>query len=187
MLFVRSGLAVALQGMVAVGAWLGGTVDPWRASADWWLAWFAAVSVVNLGLLAWLLSRERRRLTDLYRIRRESLRGDLRWLAAALLLSGPIGFLPNLLLRAGVVGQRAGWAELSFRALPVAASLAILVVFPVVHAAAELPTYYGYVMPRLRAAMAGGAAHWFSLHWSCRRSTSSCRCSSTGGTSSGAA
>jgi hypothetical protein len=151
MLLVRSGLAIALQGLVALGAWLSGAVDPWRASADWWLAWFAAVSVVNLGLLAWLLRREGRRLTDLYRIGRESLRGDLRWLAAALLLAGPIGFLPNLLLAQALWGNAQVGAELSFRALPVAAALAILVVFPVVHAAAELPTYYGYVMPRLRA------------------------------------
>jgi hypothetical protein len=79
------------------------------------------------------------------------MRRDLLWVAAALLVAGPIGFLPNLLLSHALWGDAQVGAELSFRALPVAAAIAVLAIFPLVHAAAELPTYFGYVMPRLAA------------------------------------
>ncbi len=151
MLFVRSGLAIGFQILVAVVAWLAGSGDPWRASADWWLGWFALANVVNLGLLRWLLHREGRRLRDLYRIRRPDLRADLRWVALALVVAAPIGFLPNLLLGQALWGSAQVGQDLSFRTLPLAAAVSILLMFPIVQAAAELPTYFGYVMPRLRA------------------------------------
>jgi len=151
MLFLRSGLAIGLQILVAAAAWLVGSADPWRASADWWLGWFASANVANLGLLRWLLHREGRRLRDLYRVRRRDLRGDLRWVALALVVAGPIGFLPNLLLGQALWGSAQVGQDLSFRALPLAAAISLLLVFPAVQAAAELPTYFGYVMPRLGA------------------------------------
>jgi len=151
MLFVRSVLAIGLQILVAAVVWLAGSADPWRASADWWLGWFAIANVATLGLLRWLLHREGRRLRDLYRIKRHDLRADLRWVALALVVAAPIGFLPNLLLGQALWGSAQVGQDLSFRALPLAAAIALLVIFPIVQAAAELPTYFGYVMPRLRA------------------------------------
>jgi hypothetical protein len=151
MLFVRSGLAIGFQILVAVVAWLVGSADPWRASADWWLGWFALANVANLALLRWLLHREGRQLRDLYRIRRQDLRADLRWVVLALVVAAPIGFLPNLLLGQALWGSAQVGQDLSFRALPVAAAVSLLMVFPIVQAAAELPTYFGYVMPRLAA------------------------------------
>jgi hypothetical protein len=151
MLFLRSGLAICLQIAVAAVAWLVGAVDPWRASADWWLGWFAIANVANLGLLRWLLHREGRRLRDVYRIRRRGVRRDLQWVVLALVVAGPVGFLPNLLLGQALWGSAQVGQDLGFRALPLAAAIALLVVFPIVQAAAELPTYFGYVMPRLGA------------------------------------
>jgi len=157
MLFLRSGLAIGLQILVAAVAWLVGSADPWRASADWWLGWFVVANVANLGVLRWLLHREGRRLRDLYRIRRHDLRGDLRWVALALVLAGPIGFLPNLLLGQALWGSAQGSQDLSFRALPLVAAISLVMIFPVVQAASELPTYFGYVMPRFGARYGWGS------------------------------
>ncbi len=151
MLFVRSGLAVGLQASVALAALLAGAADPWRVAADWWLGWFAVANLLTLAVLRRALHREGRRLRDLYRIRRANVRGDLPWVAAGLLLAGPIGFLPNLLIGGALWGSSEVGADLSFRALPVAGAVLILLVFPIAQGAAELPTYFGYVMPRLRA------------------------------------
>lgn len=150
MLFVRSGLAIGLQVVFALGFAITGSADPWRASADWWLGWFAIANIVTLVLLQRQLAGEGFRLRDMYRVRRVSLSADLRWVAVALALAGPIGFLPNLLLGQALWGTAQAGADLSFRALPLAGAIAILLVFPVVQAAAELPTYFGYVMPRLQ-------------------------------------
>jgi len=150
MLALRPVLAVVFQSALALLFLVGGTADPWRAAADWWLAWFALVSVVNLGVLRALLHREGRRLRHLYRPAAVGRRADLAWVAVAMLVSGPMAMLPNLLLGQALWGSSEPGGDLSFRALPVAAAALLVVTFPIVHAMAELPTYFGYVMPRLR-------------------------------------
>jgi hypothetical protein len=151
-LFLRPALALVAQVLVAGAFLLGGAQDPWRLAADWWLAWFGVVSIVNLGVLRLLLHREGRRLRDLYRFERVDRRTDLGWAAAALVISGPVAMLPNLLLGGALWGEAATTgAELSFRALPVLAAVLLVITFPLIHAMAELPTYFGYVMPRLAA------------------------------------
>jgi hypothetical protein len=151
MLAARSLLAVGLQAGAAVIALVGGALDPWRSAADWWLVTFSIANVVTLLLLQRALAREGRRLRDLYRIRRETLRGDAAWAAGALLLAGPIAFIPNLAVGNLLWGSSQVGADLSFRAIPIAVAIALVAIFPVVQGAAELPTYFGYVMPRLAA------------------------------------
>ena len=152
MLALRTVLAVAFQALVALLFVMGRSGDPWRSAADWWLGWFALVSVANLALLRWLLHREGRRLRDLYRVDRLSRRADVRWVAIGLAVATPVAIIPNLLVGQVLWGSAEPGAELSFRAIPVVGALVILVAFPIVHAAAELPTYFGYVMPRLASA-----------------------------------
>jgi hypothetical protein len=151
MLLVRTGLAIGLQAGVALIALAAGSSDPWRVAADWWLGWFVLVNLITLELLRRLLANEGRRLRDLYRLDRARLRADLGWLAIVLVVAGPLGVLPNILLGQALWGTSQVGADLSFRALPVGAALAILLIFPVVQGAAELPTYFGYVLPRLQA------------------------------------
>ncbi len=149
MLVARPVLAVALQAVVTIGYVAAGTSDPWRAAADWWLGTFTIVNVIVLLLLRSALHREGLRLRDLYRIRRDRWRTDLMWVVGILLVAAPLAFMPNLLVGNALWGSAQVGADLSFRPLPVWGAVAILVVFPVVQGAAELPTYFGYVMPRL--------------------------------------
>ena len=149
MLVLRPLLAVVFQSTLALLFLIAGAADPWRAAADWWLAWFGLVSVVNLVVLRALLHAERRRLRDLYRPAAAGRGADLAWVAVAMLVSGPIALLPNLLIGQALWGSPEPGGDLSFRALPVIAAALLVVTFPIVHAMAELPTYFGYVMPRL--------------------------------------
>jgi hypothetical protein len=151
MLFARSLLAIGLQACVALVALVAGSPDPWRTAADWWLGWFAVANILTIVLLRRVLAREGRRLRDVFAVRRATVRANLPWVVLALLLAGPVAFLPNILLGQALWGSSQVGADLSFRALPVAGAVAILLVFPVVQGAAELPTYFGYVMPRLAA------------------------------------
>jgi len=154
MLVARISLAVGLQSAVAVGFAIAGAADPWRSAADWWLAWFAIASVINLGLLGRLLRREGLRLRDLYRLGRRTAadwKRDLAWVGLALAVAAPLGFLPNLLVSGALWGGNPVGADLTFRPLPVVGAVAILLVFPIVHALAELPTYFGYVLPRIES------------------------------------
>lgn len=148
MLALRPVLAVVFQALLAVLFLAAGSTDAWRDAADWWLATFALVSVVNLVLLRWLLHREGGRLRDLYRPSADRI-ADLKWVGLALLLAGPIAIIPNLGLGAMLWGSAEVGSDLTFRGLPVLAAVALVVAFPIIHALAELPTYFGYVMPRL--------------------------------------
>jgi hypothetical protein len=148
MLALRPALAIAFQAGLATIFLAAGSATPWRSAADWWLATFALVSLVNLVLLRWVLHREGGRLRDLYRPSADRI-ADLKWAGLALLLAGPIAFLPNVALGMMLWGSPETGSDLSFRSLPVLAAVALVVAFPIVHAMAELPTYFGYVMPRL--------------------------------------
>jgi hypothetical protein len=159
MLVLRPVLAVVFQAVLAVVFLVAGSSDAWRDAADWWLATFALVSVVNLAMLRWLLHHEGGRLRDLYRPSPDRI-ADLKWAGLALLVAGPAAFIPNLALGAVLWGSSQTGSDLSFRSLPVAAAVTLLVAFPVVHAIAELPTYFGYVMPRL-ASLTG--SRWQAL------------------------
>jgi hypothetical protein len=160
MLALRPALALALQ-VVATGLFaLAASLDPFRAAADWWLAWFALASALNLILLRRFLRIEGVDLRAFYLGRTRDThpdRGaDVRWVVVGLLVAGPLGILPNMLLSSVLWGDTSVGAALTFRPLPAIAALAILGVFPIVHALAELPTYFGYVMPRLANANGRG-------------------------------
>lgn len=151
MLLLRPALALGFQCLFALAYMLGGSAEPWRAAADWWLGSFALGEFINIWLLLRLSKREGLRYRDLLGVRKGEGKRDALWVVAALLVSGPLGFLPNVLLGGALWGNAQVGADLMFRPLPVAGAWAILIVFPVVHALTELPTYYGYVMPRLQA------------------------------------
>jgi hypothetical protein len=148
---LRTFLAVAFQSSLAVIFLMAGSADPWRAAADWWLAWFAAVSAVNLVVIRALLHAEGRRLRDLYRFEAIGRSTDLKWVAIALGISVPLTVVPNLLVSQALWGSGDFAAALTFRPLPLVGAAVLVVAFPILHALAELPTYFGYVMPRLEA------------------------------------
>lgn len=150
MLFVRIALAIAFQAAFALGFALTGDDNPWRTAADWWLGSFALGEVVNLVLLRWLAKKEGIRFRQLLRAGPSELRSDLKWLALALVVAGPLGFLPSQLLAQQLWGDPQVGADLMFRAVPVLAAWSMVLVFPLIHALTELPTYFGYVMPRLQ-------------------------------------
>jgi hypothetical protein len=68
----------------------------------------------------------------------------------AFIAGGPIAFFPNILLGNWLFGDVAKTSAILFQPLPAWAVLLNLP-FPLTIALAELPIYYGYVMPRLEA------------------------------------
>jgi hypothetical protein len=151
MLFLRPALALGMQLAFFAVFSLIGVADPWRQAADWWLVSLALGEFLNLWLLARCATGEGIRLRDLYNPGgRVTLGGDMKWLLLALIVVGPVAFLPNLLLGTWLWGDPQTSSDLIFRDIPVAAAWAAVIVFPVIHALTEAPTYFGYVMPRLQ-------------------------------------
>jgi len=151
MLPIRIVLAVTFQALFALGYLVAGSDSPWQSAAELWLASFALAEFCNLWLLARLARAEGIRLVDLYNPRRASRTSDLKWTGLAVVIAAPLALLPPALLAQALWSDPSIGQEMLFHPVWVPAAWVMLIVFPVIHALTELPTYYGYVLPRLEA------------------------------------
>ncbi len=151
MLPMRIVLAVACQALIALGYLMSGDGSPWQSAADYWLASFAVAEFVNLWLLARLARAEGIRLVDLYNPRRAGRSTDIKWTGLAMVVAAPLALVPTALLAQALWSDPGVGQEMLFHPVWVPAAWVMLLVFPVIHALTELPTYYGYVLPRLQS------------------------------------
>lgn len=149
MLFSRLVLFAFFQVLIALGFGLGGAADGWNQSIAWWPVTATVANLVSIAVLDRLLRSEGTRLLDLFRFNRPGLGKDLLAFLAVTLVSGPVGFIPMSVLSNWLFGDPQAGSALFMLPLPVWAAAVSLVLFPLTIAFAELPTYYGYVMPRL--------------------------------------
>ncbi|MEJ2292959.1 MAG: hypothetical protein P8Y05_14770 [Deinococcales bacterium] len=151
MVVVRLVGFVAFQAIIAgLYAWMG-RADAWSMSAAWWPVTATLTNVLCLVLLRSLLHREGRRYRDFWHVERGTARADVLVVLGLLAVSVPLVLLPNFGLAQWLFGDPQAPAALFFGALPRWAALGSLVAFPTTVAMAELPTYFGYAMPRLAA------------------------------------
>lgn len=152
MLAVRCVVPFGLQ-MVLLHVLRGEGLTPTAAAAEsaaYWLWFVTLTNVLCIGLLARFARDEGIRLRDIYSFDRATWRGDLAWLGLGVLGSAALaGFAPSALASA-LLGDPAVAHEMLFRPVPVAFVYPLFVLMPITHALAELPTYFGYVAPRLR-------------------------------------
>ena len=151
MLPMRIVLAVVFQMLFAFAYLVTGDDSPWRWAADLWLASFALAELVNLWLLARFARLEGIRLVDLYNPRRAGRSTNLKWTGLAVLVAAPLALIPAALLAQALWSDPEIGQDMLFHPVWVPAAWVMLLVFPVIHALTELPTYYGYVLPRLQS------------------------------------
>ena len=151
MLVVRPVLFIFWQVVIAGLLALGGSANPWKASAAWW-PWTAILtSLVCLVMLSELLRREGGQLRDLYRLDRRYIGRDVLTVVGLSLVSLPVSYLPSLVLGAWLFGSMQVVYGMFFQPLPMWAAVSAVILFPIAISLSELPTYFGYVMPRLEA------------------------------------
>ncbi len=136
------------QAVIALILLLADVDDPWRASAAWWPLGAAAANLVNLGLLSRLMQSEGRRLRDLYRPA-PTWKRDALWALLVTVIAAPLSAGPNILLATALWGDPQIALDLFVQPLPMWAAIIAMIAFPVTTALAELPTYYGFIQPRL--------------------------------------
>ena len=149
MLVARTVLFAAWQGVIALLYFLLGSSTPWEASTAWWTVTAALTNLVCIYLLIKLFKMEGLRYRDLFRFQRDTVKKDLAWVLGIILLSVPAVIFPNYFTAQWLFGDSEAVLPLFFRSLPLWAILPTLVIFPITIALAEIPTYFGYVMPRL--------------------------------------
>jgi hypothetical protein len=160
MLFSRLALFLAVQSLFALAFLLAGAEQPWNQAANWWLLTVTLADAICLVLLMRIFNAEGKRFWDLFRIQRATLKGDLLLLLAVTLLAAPVSYFPNVWLGQALFGDSAATLDLLVRPMPLSAVYVLLVLFPVAQGLTELPTYFGYVMPRFRAQ---GMNKWLAI------------------------
>lgn len=148
----RTLLFLAAQATIVAGLAAAGTREPLWSSAAWWPVGATMANLAGLALLGWRLRAERVRWRDLLLPGPGSWRRDGLTALALLPLVGLAGALPSFWVGTALWGDPAVGQDLLVGPLPSWAALVALLLFPVTTAAVELPTYAGYVLPRLRAA-----------------------------------
>jgi membrane protease YdiL (CAAX protease family) len=138
------------QLLIAVLLWAGGTTEPWRSAAAWWPLMATLANLAVVALLIAAFRAEGGRFWSLFHIERATWRRDVLVLFGMLLLAGPIVYLPNVWLATALFGGPLVALELMMQPLPLWGWLLSLVVFPLTIPLAELPLYFGYLMPRLQ-------------------------------------
>jgi membrane protease YdiL (CAAX protease family) len=148
MLAARTALFAVTQALIAAFFSARGEPNPWQASVAWWPISAIVTNFICLALLVRLLRAEGKGLGELYSYDRSHLGRDLLMGLLFILIAFPFAY-------AGLMGSTlllyGGTMPNFFFPLPMwAAWLALLLFAPTV-ALAELPTYFGYSMPRVEA------------------------------------
>ena len=148
MLFSRSILFIIAQTLVALCLALAGSDSAWQEAARWWIFFPIFANVVSIVLLVYCFRAEGKRYLDILRFNRATIKTDLLWFFGSGLIGMPIASAPTTMLGAIIFGDAMVPMRMIFYPLPTWA-LVVGLLFPVTIAFAEMPTYFGYVMPRL--------------------------------------
>jgi hypothetical protein len=159
MLGSRSALFFIFQALIAGWFVLFGTPDAWLEAARWWPVMALLANFVSITLLFRLFRAEGKQFLSILRFSRATLKTDLLWLAGMSVIGLPIAAAPMNTLAAAIFGDPMVPIYMLFRPLP-AWAMVISFLFPLTIAFAELPTYFGYVMPRLAAQLKNGWLAW---------------------------
>ncbi|MDA0699837.1 MAG: hypothetical protein O3A02_01325 [bacterium] len=143
---------LAAQALIVAGLTWSGTAEPLWSSAAWWPVAATIANLAGLALLGWRLRAE----GVSYRALLAPQTGSRRHGGAAAFGLLPVlvvaGVVPSMWIGTMLWGDPATGQSLLRGPLPGWAALVALLLFPITTAAVELPTYAGYVLPRLRTA-----------------------------------
>ena len=159
MLISRSLLFIAFQALIAFILALAGTTSAWDASIQWWPFTVILTNFVSIFMLIRLFHTEGKRFLDIFRFSRETFKTDLLWLLGSSVIGLPIAAAPMNTLAAAIFGDAMTPIHMMFRPLPTWAFV-LSFLFPLTIAFSELPTYFGYVMPRLAKLLNNGWLAW---------------------------
>ena len=159
MLISRSVLFFLFQLLIVLVLTLAGTHSSWDESARWWTFIAFLANFVSMYLLLRVFKAEGKRYLDSIRFSRATWKTDLLWFFGSSFLTLPIAALPMNILGTAIFGDPLIPSLMMFRPLPMWAFV-LSFLFPLTIAFAELPTYFGYVMPRLELQLKNGWLAW---------------------------
>lgn len=161
MLISRSLLFILFQSLIALILVAGDATaaQAWDESARWWTFVVILANFVSIYLLVHLFNAEGRRFFEIFKFSREIWKRDLLWFIITSIVAMPIVAAPREPLAKAIFGDSMIATNMIFRPLPTWAFV-LSFLFPLTIAFAELPTYFGYAMPRLEVQLKNGWLAW---------------------------
>lgn len=120
----------------------------WDGSSAWWPISALLTNLATVVLLVALTRREGRSYWSIFQFQRDSVKADLSWLLPILVLAMPLAYIPNFGMATLLFGNPEIPLAMFVQPLPMWAAV-LAIGFPLTIVFAELPFYFGYVMPRL--------------------------------------
>lgn len=120
----------------------------WESSSAWWPIAALLTNLASIALLVTLTRREGVSYWSIFGFKRDSVKSDLLWLLPVLVLAMPLAYIPNIGTAALLFGNPEVALGMFIQPLPMWAAI-LAIGFPLTIIFAELPLYFGYVMPRL--------------------------------------
>jgi hypothetical protein len=157
MLLSRSVLFILVQAFIALIISVTGAPNAWDESTRYWGLIAAAANVASLYLLVRVYNAEGKRFWDILRFSRETWKADLLWFIVFSIVAMPLVAAPRVPLAQAIFGDDMIATNLLFKPLPTWAFI-LSFIFPLTIWFAELPTYFGYCMPRLAEQINGWVA-----------------------------
>lgn len=157
MLISRSVLFILFQALTALILFSTGNTNAWDESARWWMLVVSLANFVSIYLLVRLFTAEGKRFFDLFKFSPTTWKKDLLWFILLSIIAMPLVAAPREPLAQAIFGDVNIANNLLFRPIPTWAFV-LSFLFPLTIAFAELPTYFGYVMPRLSKQINGWLA-----------------------------
>ena len=159
-------LFVLFQGLIALIA-SGSFSESWETSIVWWPIGIVLANLVTIIVLHKLFAAEGMSYFNLFRIKRSQFRSDWLPLLGILLVMGILAVVPNILSAQLLFENPEAVTDLFIKKLPFGVAFTLLFAFPITIALAEMPLYFGYIMPRLerstkKAWLAIGLAAFFA-------------------------
>jgi hypothetical protein len=159
MLISRSVLFIIFQILITLTLTATGTASAWDESARWWMFVVSLANFASLYLLVRVFKSEGRRFFEILRFSRETWKIDLLWFIGFSIIGLPVAAVVKDPLAVAIFGDAMIPTNMLFRPLPMWAFV-LSFLFPLTIWFAELPTYFGYVMPRLEAQLKNGWVAW---------------------------
>ena len=122
----------------------------WQISEKYWLLSATLTNIVSIALLIYLFRAEGGRYLDLFKITRSDLKKDILIFLVITLLAGPVVFATGYFLSLLIWNDTNVPTRMMFGTIEKGLVYILLIAFPVTIAFAELATYFGYIMPKLK-------------------------------------
>ena len=144
MLSSRPVLFLSFQAIIALIA------RSWETSEKYWLLTATLTNMVSITLLCFLFKSEGKHYLHIFRFNKAGYRKDLLVFLGLTLLTGPVVFAPGYFISQAIWNDPNVPTEMMFGPVEHWLVYVLLITFPVTIAFAELATYFGYIMPKLR-------------------------------------